>query len=88
MIVSIVAAGNTHHDAAAPFGSSAVREFIQEHQPDICLCGHIHESKAEEYIGRTHVINPGTLGNGGYVVLHLENEAGRTHVRATLRSLY
>ena len=69
-------------------GSSAVREFIQEHQPDICLCGHIHESKAEEYIGRTHVINPGTLGNGGYVVLHLEKEAGRTHVRATLRSLY
>ena len=29
MIVSMVAAGNTHHDAAAPFGSSAVRVEVE-----------------------------------------------------------
>lgn len=50
-------------------GSSAVREFIQEAQPDICLCGHIHEARAMDRIGRTVVINPGTLASGGYVVL-------------------
>lgn len=53
----------------APAGSTAVREFIELRKPAICLCGHIHESRAEDHIGPTHIINPGTLGNGGYVVL-------------------
>lgn len=50
-------------------GSMAVREFIQETQPDICLCGHIHEARGLDRIGRTVVINPGNFGAGGYVVL-------------------
>lgn len=50
-------------------GSTAVREFIQETQPDICLCGHIHEARGLDRIGRTVVINPGNFGAGGYVVL-------------------
>jgi Icc-related predicted phosphoesterase len=52
-----------------PVGSQAVRAFIEKHQPDVCLCGHIHEARAEDRIGATHVINPGTLAAGGYVVL-------------------
>ncbi len=32
-------------------------------QPDIALCGHIHENNGtEDLIGKTHVINPGPLG--------------------------
>lgn len=50
-------------------GSVAVREFILECQPDVCLCGHIHESRAVDRIGRTVVVNPGALGAGGYVVV-------------------
>lgn len=50
-------------------GSEAVREFIEEKQPDICICGHIHEGRAVTKIGATTVINPGTLADGGYVVL-------------------
>lgn len=52
-------------------GSEAVREFIVKHQPDVCLCGHIHESCAEDRLGRTRVVNPGALGDGGYAVLSL-----------------
>ncbi len=50
-------------------GSSAVREFIEENQPDFCICGHIHEACNIDTIGRTVVINPGNFAAGGYVVL-------------------
>jgi Predicted phosphoesterases, related to the Icc protein len=70
-----------------PVGSTAVREFIEKHQPDICLCGHIHESRAQERIGRTHVLNPGTLPDGGYILLHLERTAAGPEVRAELKQL-
>lgn len=50
-------------------GSRAVREFIEEHQPDICLCGHIHESRNTDMVGRTTVINTGAFSNGGYAII-------------------
>lgn len=50
-------------------GSEAVRNFIEEYQPDICICGHIHESKGMDKIGKTIIINPGMLADGGYVVI-------------------
>lgn len=50
-------------------GSSAVRDFIEEAQPDICICGHIHESKGVDKIGKTQIINPGAFTDGGYVKL-------------------
>jgi Icc-related predicted phosphoesterase len=52
-------------------GSHAVREFIEEHQPDICLCGHIHESTGQQLLGRTVVVNPGAFAAGGYALLRL-----------------
>lgn len=55
-------------------GSAAVREFIEENQPDICICGHIHEARAMDRIGRTVIINPGQLSDGGYVVLRMRND--------------
>jgi Icc-related predicted phosphoesterase len=44
----------------ASVGSIAVREFIEEHQPLLGLHGHVHESRGEERIGRTLVLNPGS----------------------------
>jgi len=41
-------------------GSVAVRQFIEQHQPDLCLCGHIHETAGMiTQIGKTKVINVG-----------------------------
>jgi Icc-related predicted phosphoesterase len=46
-------------------GSSAVREFIEAHQPLLGLHGHVHESKGAERIGRTLCVNPGSeYGDG------------------------
>ncbi|MDP3428141.1 MAG: metallophosphoesterase family protein [Humidesulfovibrio sp.] len=52
-------------------GSAGVRAFIEDVQPDVVICGHIHEAVAEERLGRTHALNPGLLAEGGYVRLSL-----------------
>src|SRR5262249_18480005 len=43
-----------------PVGSHAIRESIEEVQPVVALCGHIHESRATSKLGRTIVVNPGS----------------------------
>lgn len=50
-----------------PVGSRAVRQFIEKHQPHVCITGHIHESRAVDWLGKTRVINPGVFGTGAYV---------------------
>lgn len=52
-------------------GSTAVRAFLDRVQPEICVCGHIHEGVGEEHLGRCHVLNSGLLGDGGYVRVSL-----------------
>jgi len=58
---------NTELDRAGEgqhFGSSAVREFIDEHQPEYFYCGHIHEAAGQhEIIGRTQAWNVGKRGH-------------------------
>ncbi len=44
----------------APVGSTAVREFIQAHQPLCSLHGHVHEGRGVAQLGRTVCINPGS----------------------------
>jgi len=43
-----------------PVGSKAVRNAIEKYQPLLGLHGHIHESKASQYLGRTLLLNPGS----------------------------
>lgn len=40
-------------------GSTAIRAFIEQHQPLLCLTGHIHEGVGVDHIERTQVVNPG-----------------------------
>ena len=40
-------------------GSRAIRECVLEHQPDLVLCGHIHESVGQDRLGRSVIVNPG-----------------------------
>ncbi|WP_446424492.1 metallophosphoesterase family protein [Mailhella sp.] len=64
-------------------GSSAIREFIEVHQPAVCLCGHIHESAGMERLGRTIVVNPGPFSAGCYALLTL----APTGIEVSLRRL-
>ena len=44
-------------------GSAAVRRAIDEFQPDLVICGHIHEAGGiEEHIGKTKVVNVACRG--------------------------
>lgn len=45
------------------WGSSGVRRAVELFQPDLHLCGHIHETQGiEEVIGKTRVVNVGKKG--------------------------
>jgi Icc-related predicted phosphoesterase len=52
-------------------GSPTVRAFIEKHQPEVCITGHIHESPGVDRVGRTTVLNAGLLREGGYIVVSL-----------------
>ena len=44
-------------------GSSAVKEFVEEHQPPYFFCGHIHEAEGVEVrLGKTLAVNVGKRG--------------------------
>lgn len=62
-------------------GSTAVRAFIENYQPDLCLTGHIHEARGEDWLGVTHIINPGMFKMGGWVEITLNH----TTLTATLK---
>lgn len=61
--------------SGAHVGSLAVREFIERAQPDLCLTGHIHESRAVDSIGKTVLVNPGDLASGGYALIGYDGRA-------------
>lgn len=53
-------------------GSESLRKFIEEYEPLAVLCGHIHEAKGEDTLGKTLIINPGPARHGNYAILHAE----------------
>lgn len=62
-------------------GSKAVRSFIDRVQPDLCLTGHIHESRGQGHIGKTLVCNPGPLAAGGYVFIRRTSQGLTAELR-------
>ncbi len=63
-------------------GSRVVRNFIEERDIDLCLCGHIHESRGEELLGKCICVNPGPLKEGYYVIIDIEEK-----IKVTWRKL-
>ena len=59
----------TELDEAAPglhFGSRAVRDYVDAHQPSYCFCGHIHEGAGRVIeLGQTTAVN---VGKPGYLL--------------------
>ena len=54
-------------------GSKSVRDFIEGYKPDMCICGHIHESRGDDVIGDTKIFNAGMFKEGGYVLIEYIN---------------
>jgi Icc-related predicted phosphoesterase len=55
-------------------GSEVIRAGVEREQPDVVLCGHIHESRGTDTIGRSLIVNPGPVGAGHYVLLDVGDE--------------
>jgi putative phosphoesterase len=62
MVTHLHPAGTTIERMSFP-GSLSIKRAIEEFQPDVHICGHIHEAEGiEEYIGRTKVFCVGSRG--------------------------
>lgn len=59
-------------------GSMAIREYIEEHQPDLCITGHIHEAKGMDVIGNTPIYNPGMFRQGGWLEIIIKKSKIKT----------
>jgi Icc-related predicted phosphoesterase len=53
-------------------GSAVVREFVELRQPDLVLCGHIHEARGVDEIGTARIVNPGPVAAGHYAVVDVD----------------
>lgn len=54
-------------------GSKAIRTFIEQHQPDVVVSGHIHEARGVDTIGNSQVVNCGPAGKGYYITIAIDN---------------
>ena len=55
-------------------GSTAVRDFIDDEQPDLVICGHIHEGRGEDLLGKSKIVNSGAACDGYYSVIEVNQE--------------
>jgi uncharacterized protein len=65
-------------------GSIAVREFIERHQPDVAICGHIHEAGGVDAIGKTTIINCGPAAQGYYGAIEVTEKVTVQYLRASV----
>jgi Icc-related predicted phosphoesterase len=52
-------------------GSTVIRAFVEREQPHLVLCGHIHEARGEDRIGRSRILNPGPVAAGHYALVEI-----------------
>jgi Icc-related predicted phosphoesterase len=50
--------------AGTHVGSKSIRNYIEKKQPLVSLCGHVHEGRGFDQLGRTTIINPGSVAKG------------------------
>lgn len=54
-------------------GSRSIRKIIEEYSPILVICGHIHESRCIDKVGRTLIVNPGPFYKGYYAKIIIRN---------------
>jgi len=77
ILVSHTPPKNTKLDAAFSgehVGSLSVRRYIEDKQPSIVFCGHIHEARGIDSIGNTVVVNSGPARHRQCAVANLNEK--------------
>lgn len=55
-------------------GSNALRHIIENHQPNLNVCGHVHEAKSKDHIKHTKIVNVGPSSNGHFLAITIDDE--------------
>lgn len=72
-------------ESGAHVGSSGVRKIIEETQPTLNVCGHVHESIGTDTIGNTTIVNPGDANTGHACIIELnDNDIKNKNVNVEL----
>ncbi|MFH1821149.1 MAG: metallophosphoesterase family protein [Methanobacteriota archaeon] len=45
-------------------GSKSIRQYIEQKQPLVSFCAHVHEARGVDVLGRTLIVNPGPITKG------------------------
>jgi uncharacterized protein len=68
-------------------GSKSLRKIIEEMQPTLNICGHIHEARGTDKIGNTTIVNPGELSHGYAYLIQISDAPGDEEVKTELIKL-
>jgi len=66
--------------SGAHVGSETVRKFIEEKQPAVAICSHIHEGRGVDEIGKTKIVNSGRFPEGYCGLISIENGNTRAKI--------
>ena len=56
-------------------GSKSLRKIIEDVQPTLNICGHIHEASGTDRIGKTTIVNPGELSQGHACLIQIPDDS-------------
>jgi len=56
-------------------GSKAISKFVD--RVSLIVCGHIHEAKGMEKVGKTLIVNPGEACKGSCALITIEESGGK-----------
>ncbi len=63
-------------------GSTALRAFVEQTEPAIVFCGHIHEARGVDRLGPTTVVNCGEGASGYFGLADLDQQVAVEIARA------
>ncbi len=63
-------------------GSRMLHKFIEEKQPLLCICGHVHEAFGIDRIGESLILNVGPAYEGRYSIVEINQE-----IKITLKKI-
>jgi len=73
--------------SGAHVGSKSLRKIIEEMQPTLNICGHIHEARGTDKIGNTTIVNPGELSHGYACLIQISDAPEDKEVETELIKL-
>jgi uncharacterized protein len=65
-------------------GSTSLRKIIEELQPTVNICGHIHEARGTDMIGKTKIINPGQISQGHACLIQIPDVSDNEEIETEI----